>query len=117
MKYLSPSLFGFFLLFYCKVSLRATFHNHSQSTGNTIKVLITRQISYKLQQNQCINSCIPSLLWFRNLIVSGYQGIIDPRDLKINVLDRRSDGQQSDPKSVPFLPLEIQNPKNIIYIL
>ena len=34
------------------------------------------------------------------------------RDLEINALDRRTDGPQSDPIRVPFIPFEVPHPKN-----
>ena len=37
--------------------------------------------------------------------------LIHPRDLKINGLDRWTDGKQINPIRVPFLPFEVWNPK------
>ena len=39
--------------------------------------------------------------------------LISSRDVEINGLDSRTDGQQSDPKRVLFFPFEIRNLKNI----
>ena len=37
--------------------------------------------------------------------------LIPLRDLEMNGLDERTDGQQSDPMRVSFVPFAIRNPK------
>ena len=66
----------------------------------------------KIQKKICINARIFELQGIIHLIIYDINfSLLQVHDLEINDLDRQTDGQQSDPAKVPFLPLEVQNPK------
>ena len=103
-----------FLYLYRKFWLRAKFHNCS-STGSTLKVLITRQISFQIQQNGSMNVRIFWLRWLRCLFFcaldhrnkylilffsSWYLHAISRHDLE--------DRHQSDPIRLRFLPFDVR---------